>query len=202
MVTFCTKTYFGDYHKFLSGAFERKLNACNYRFDDEVLYINNGVLEDVKFNCKTSDVISKMDEVLEFFKLKNHDFKGGLWYSIAELTAIYECKTEYLCWVEGDCLTEGDWVREGIKILEENPDVSVVSPYSECNTWGDDWHFSDQAFLIRTKEFRKPIYEECDLPDYPSYAGNSFEKMCGNYLKKNNKIRKIIYESFCHHEVY
>ena len=192
-ITFATKTYFGDWQKFLSGAFVRKIP--DYPFDDCILYLNNGVPQDVEFPCKTSDVISKIDEVLEFFKLKDLDFKGGFWYSIAELTAIYECQTKYLCWVQSDCLTEGDWIKPELL----NDKVVAISPYSEVNTWGDDWHFSDQSFLIEVDKFRKPIYEACHLPDYPSYAGEFFEKMVGNYMKKNNLKRKIINEAYCHH---
>lgn len=200
-VLFCSKTYFGDYHKFLSGAFDRKVPP--YPFDDKILMLNNGVPEGVKFPCKTLDVIPLIDQVLDFYNLKHADIAKGFWYSIAELTAIYYAKDyDYLCWVQGDSLTEGDWITPGIKILEEDKTVSAISPYSECNTWGDDWHFSDQSFLIRVKEFRNPIYEVSDVPDYPEYAGETFEKMCGNYLKKNHLTRKILHDFYQHHPAY
>lgn len=195
-VTFATKTSKKDWPRFLAGAFERKSNF--YPFARKVLYLNNEVPQ-VDWPYETYDVIEHMDEILDFFELKNHDFEGGLWYSIAELAAIYNCKTEYLCYVQSDCRTEGDWVTPGIKLLDE---YSTVAPYSEVNTWGDDWHFSDQAFLIRTEEYRKPIYHKTNVPDYPKYGGQYFERMCGAYLKKNKLKRKVLNDYFCHHQVW
>jgi len=207
-VTFATKCYEKDWTKFLSGAFERKLP--NYPFKDCILYLNNGVPLNVDFKCNTSDVIPKIDEVLEFFKLNDLDFKGGLFYSIAELTAIYECKTKYLCWVQGDTIltTDNNFVKQSIKILESEEDVSVVSPLSSVNTWHDDnkkdHFFSDQCFIVRTEEFKKSIYNH-DTPilnEYPSYAGVTFERLVGRYLHNTGKFRQILEDSWCEHPAY
>lgn len=204
-VLFCSKTYFGDYHKFLSGAFDRKVPP--YPFDDKILMLNNGVPEGVKFPCKTLDVIPLIDQVLDFYNLKHADIAKGFWYSIAELTAIYYAKNyDYLCWVQGDCLTEGDWITPGIKILEEYKTISCVSPYSDVNTWDKgnlDQFFSDQSFLVRVKEFRKPIYNyKGRIKEFPSHGGNSFEHMVAKYLRANNKYRRILHEFYQLHEVY
>ena len=207
---FATKTWKGDYFHFLQSAFEDKWKDCKYDFDDKWLMINNGVPKDT---LKGIEVAPLVDEVLDFFKLKRDDFKDngydGFYYSIAELTAIYLAKDfDYLCWIQGDCRLSKpyDWVTPGIESLKKE-DISVVAPFSEVNTWHDkdglDHFFSDQAFLIKVDEFRKPIYGiKGYMKEYPIYGGNYFEMMVGKYLHKENKYRKIITEAYYDHEVY
>lgn len=211
-VLFATKCYEKDYHKFLSGAFERKLESCCYPFTDQWLMLNNGVPDDVEFTPKTVNVLEHQADALDFFDLTRDDFKAsqgnGYWYSIAELVTIYLAEEfDYLCWVQGDCLISPskDWISEGIQILESDQSISIVSPGSEVNTYGEiDQECSDQAFLIRVSEFRKPIYSwiEPEQPNYPSYGGESFEFKVGQYLKNNGKGRRILFESNLLHPQY
>jgi hypothetical protein len=203
MVTYASKTWGGDYEKFLSGAFDRKVQG---EFTDKYLIINNGVPDNTIFPIKTYKVSDLATEVLNHFNLDEGSFTenghNGYHYSIAELTAIYKCKTKYLCWVQGDCVTEGDWVKPAIEILEKEKNISVVSPYSEVNTYGElDLMFSDQSFVIRADEFKKPIYNftSPELDNYPEYGGNSFEKMVGRYLHNSGQRRLILYEYYTHH---
>lgn len=202
-VAFVTKTSLKDWPKFLSGAFERKYDSCGYDFDAKYLMLNNGIPEGVNFSCDTIAVEPSIDEVLDFFKLTRDDFKlngyDGLWYSIAELTAIYKIKAEYICYIQSDVLVTPpyDWITPGLKYLDE---YSMVAPLSEVNTRGDDMFCSDHAFLIRTEEYRKPIY---NIPGYmkehPIYAGNYFEMMVSKYLHKTGRKRKIINEAWYEH---
>jgi hypothetical protein len=205
-LTYATKCWGGDYEKFLSGAFDRKALG---EFYDKYLIINNGVPDNVKFPMKTYKVSESATEVLNHFDLDEGSFTenghNGYNYSIAELTAIYKCNTKYLCWVQGDCVTEGDWVKRATDILEKEKQISVVSPYSEVNTYGElDMMFSDQAFVIRADEFNKKIYNFTtpELDNYPDYGGNSFEKMVGRYLHNTGQRRLILYENYTHHEAY
>ena len=206
MITFATKCWGGDYEKFLSGAFDRKVIG---EFTDKYLIINNKVPDNVKFPMKTYKVSELSTEALKYFDLDEGSFTedghNGYKYSIAELVAIYKCKTKYLCWVQGDSVTEGNWVLPAIDILEKEKQISVVSPYSEVNTYGElDMMFSDQAFVIRADEFKKPIYNftSPDLDNYPKYGGNSFEKMVGRYLHNSGQRRLVLYEFYTHHEAY
>jgi hypothetical protein len=113
------------------------------------------------------------------------------------------CETEYLTFIQGDCLTTGgDWITPAINVLENEPDVLLVSPLSEVNTWGEyDLYCSDQAFLCRTKDLQNPevySYRTID-PDYPSYGGLSFEHLVGNYMKATGKKRKILNRFWIYH---
>jgi hypothetical protein len=203
-VVFATKCYYKDYYKFLQSYFDDKWKGCKYDFDDKWLILNNGIPEGTKFPCKTFAVSDCEKEVLDFFKLKRDDFllngHDGYKYSIAELTAIYLAKDfKYLCYIQSDCeMIPYNWITQGIKELETH---SVVSPYSRVNTWGETDHFfSDQAFLIKVAEFRKPIYSIPGyMKEYPIYGGNYFEMMVGKYLHKTGKTRKIIKEAWYEH---
>lgn len=209
-VVFATKTCFQDYHYFLSGAFERKWKACEYPFDKKILFINNGV-PDIEFPCKTIKVEPLIDETLDFFGLNRDSFKtdngNGFWYSIEELVELYYLKDfDYLVHFSSDALMypSGDWITPGLEILKNEPDVSIVSPLSEVNTWGDyDQFCSDQAYLIKISEFRNKIF---DIPgvikDYPDYGGDSFEHKIGKYLRTYNKKRRILNGFYYHHPQY
>lgn len=215
-VVFCTKTWREDYDKFLSGAFERKLSSVPYDFDQTFLFLNNGIptvaYDDLAHSAnQTIEVADIAPGVMEHFKVTEDTFKGGYHYSIAELSAIlYAAPYDYLCWIQGDCLGDGsDWVSEGIAILEKNPQISVISPGSEVNTWHDqvtkqDHMFSDQAWLVRVAEFNQPIYNytEPDLPDYPPHGGDSFERLVGRYLHQTGRYRQILEEFWITHVAY
>lgn len=198
-ILFATKCWGADWDKFLAGALERKTDAIGYPFTERWLLVNNGVPEaDFKAD-RVIRVDQHDEETLEHFNLKYGDFDGGYNYSIAELVCLYLADGfDYLCWVQGDCLPErGDWVTKGIEILENDYNISVISPGSEVNTWGEiDQFFSDQSFLVRVKEFRKQIYnyDEPELPQYPPHGGQSFERRAARYLRNNGKGRRVLYD--------
>ncbi len=195
-VCFASKCWSGDWTKLVFGGFEAKAKSADYPFDRKIFLLNNGVPENIAFGTR---VDATKRRVLEYFNLTEESFKGGYKYSIAELTAIYLANDfDYLCYVQGDCVcSTGDWVTEGVAILEKNPEIAVVSPRSEVNTWhgadGLDQFFSDQCFLVRVKEFSGQIYgggEE--IPEYPHHGGDSFEKKAAQYLRRTGKYRKIL----------
>jgi len=209
-ILFATKVWGGDFAKFLSGAFDRKWQSCCYPFTHKWLFINNGVPDNASFDAITVKVSDYENKVLKFFNLTKDDFKGGYYYSIEELTELYLAdEFDYLCHLSSDSIItpKGDWITPGIKILENEPNVSVVSPFSECNKWDRkdyDNYFSDQGYLIRVKEFRQQIYNyrKPELPDYPPQSGETFEKRVAQYLINNNKKRRILYEFYLAHPQY
>ena len=113
-ITFETKCYEKDW-KFLfyEGYLEKKILNCNYKFDKKILYVNN--VEDLDLVKKEADkLVSKSlidsyyvveeyaDRALKYFNIEKESFKGGYYYSIAELTSIYLCDTEYLLHFSSD----------------------------------------------------------------------------------------------------
>lgn len=215
-VCFATKCYEKDWRK-MTYDFKNKMKSCHYPFDSSLLVINNVRDEDVVKNALSGvsehliSVKSVLNDVLSSFNLEMSDFiepttgQDGFLYAIGELCAVYcTSKYDYLCFVQGDCIIypASDWVTEAVEILENNPNISVVSPYSEVNTWGDlDQYMSDQAFVVRVSEFNQPIYnfKEVSNPDYPDYGGRSFEYMVGQYLVEAKKWRRILKTSYVIH---
>lgn len=204
-VTFATKTWGGDWEKMLAGAYGKKWRSCKYDFDDLMLMVNNGVPEDVPVRLMAEadrTVLADLfaSEVLAHYGVTEDSFEGGYRYSICELAAILLCPSEYMCWMQGDCLMDpaSDWVSEGIGLLEQNPIVTAVSPASEANAWHDknglDQFFSDQAFLVRTKDFQDPslMAGGQDIPEYPAHGGDSFEKKVAQWMRRNGTYRKIL----------
>ena len=68
-------------------------------------------------------------EVLQHFGLTKESFKGGYYYSIAELTSIYLCETEYLLHFSGDSFMahKKNWVEAAITIMKSRPEVMVAN---------------------------------------------------------------------------
>lgn len=216
-VVLATKCWGGDYKRFLGDIFVEKSKVIGFPFKEEILVVNNEVpLEAVnalvlRNHCITTDHV--IGGVSLYFSIPEEELKKLRKYTLGELSAIWSqrkgTRCEYLCFVQGDCITEGgDWVTPAIKVLENEPDVMVVSPASEVNTWHDkdgyDHYMSDQAFVVRVKDFLNPeVYKvEGVDPDYPAYGGNSFEHMVGKYLKHSGKKRKILTDFYVIHPAY
>ena len=216
-VAFYTKCWEGDYQKMLAGAFERKWQACKHDFDTVGLVVNNGSsVQDLMIewalrgNADVALMAEELaDDTMAYFGLERDDFGRGYVYSIAELTAIRHCQEDYLCYVQGDCLvTTGDWVSDAIAVLEDNPDVWAVSPASDVNTWhgqdGLDQYFSDQAWLVRTKDWQGLEFpkDSSDVTGYPEYGGDLFERKAAKVLRQQGKFRKILTDHWYQHPTY
>lgn len=209
-VLFATKCWKNDVLAIVWGGAQKKVDAIGYPFSEKLCVFNNGVPLRVAeqsipgFRGATVEVCLRASK-----KVLGIDFDLN-YYASGEVVAVYMAVSkDYLCFVQGDCLTDGgDWVTPGIAVLESEPDVMVVSPLSEVNTWHDkdgyDHYMSDHAWLVRVKDIRNPEVYQVDGSDsdYPSYGGNSFEAMVGRYLKKTGKKRKILSEFWVHHPAY
>jgi hypothetical protein len=213
-VAFATKCWDLDWLRHFSGGFERKWKAVRYPFDRKIMIVNNvGHPDEIK---GLFEEITEGDAYYAYdlaWTLPARDYKSE--YALGELAACYvsgadpDTAVDYLCYVQGDVLTQGgDWVTPSIKILEAEPNVMVVSPASDVNTWHDrdgyDHYMSDQAWLVRVKDFMNPeVYQVPGTdPDYPDYGGNSFEHMVGKYLKKTGRTRKILTDFYAVHPAY
>lgn len=203
-VLFASKCWEKDWLPLVSGGFQKKVDAIGYPFAGHVLILNNGVPVGI------SPII---DGIAYHRAIKRDwDFLGVREpnvYCSGELSAVAYAAYggfDYICYLQGDCITEnGDWVTPAILILEEEPDVTLVSPASEVNTWADkdgyDSYVSDQAFVARVSDLSSHSAWNVpgNDPDYPQYALDSFEARLGRHLKAMRLRRKILEGYWCYH---
>jgi hypothetical protein len=221
MVTFETKVWQNDWEYILKGKYlDEVIKQCHYPFDEKVLIINNvsDRIEVEKYAIKKvkEGVIDSYyfaedyaSEVLDFFKINKESFKGGYYYSIAELVGVYLCKTKYLLHFSSDSFInnnmDGQWIDEAINIFINKNDVIVANPVwnnsfiqakNESTADIGDFYlgygFSDQCYLIKTNIFKNKIYNEKNIYSerYPKYGGELFEKRVDSYMR-NNRLYRI-----------
>lgn len=153
------------------------------------------------------------DEVLAYFSLARADFRVGpdsweyegttpdwiYFNALGRLTALYCCHTEYLLYLTGDTSLDQpvEWIRPALAKVGAHEPYKVANP-----VWNDryddarqaavrtdapflvaDEGFSDQMFLVRTRDFRAPIYGEIrsDAARFP--RGETFEKRAFSWMK-------------------
>jgi hypothetical protein len=220
-VTFETKCYFNDWEFLLKkGRLSKMISNCNYDFSSRRLFLNNfGDYTEVK--CYTEDLIKNnvideyfivsdyAKEAMDFFNLDKNGFKGGYYYSIAELVSIYLCKTDFLLHFSSDAIMQKDckinWIKSAIELMNSRDDVVVANPTwdfkfkevkSESDAEDEDWFysygFSDQSYLIKTEDFRKDVFNEINEQSerYPKYGGELFEKRVDSYMR-NHGLKRI-----------
>ena len=218
-VTFETKCYENDWDLLLkTKRLEKMISYCNYAFDKKILFINNvNDLNKVKHHadqCIKKGIIDEYyvvdefaNEALSFFGIEKDSFKGGYYYSIAELTGIYLSKTDYLLNFSSDSImrkNSANWVHEAIKLMEKDENLFVANPLWNNNFDGaknrslyeDDqffygYGFSDQCYLIKTADFRRQIYSEYNNASnrYPEHGSESFEKKVDSYMRNHSLLR-------------
>ena len=219
-ITFETKVWEKDYQIILkSGRIQKMIDRCHYPFEQKKLFINN-VIDIVKVQKLADKLVSQSvidqyvvvddfaKEALDFFELSKESLGRGYYYSIAELVSIYLCNTKYLLHFSGDSIpmrnSNYKWLHILIKKLESNPQIGVANLLWNqkeeeaiqesiehdpqfCIGYG----FSDQMYLIRTDEFRRPIFNEINEKSnhYPSYGGELFEKRVHSYMLNHERFR-------------
>ncbi|WP_165024626.1 hypothetical protein [Dysgonomonas sp. ZJ279] len=230
-ITFETKCWEHDWMYLLKeGYLEKMIDNCNYNFDERVLFINNvndlsrvEMYAQKKIDQGVIDRYVIVDkyakEVLSFFQISKDDFKGGYYYSIAELTSIFLCETDLLLHFSGDSLIKenNNWVEKSIKLLTESNDYFVSNPVWENDHNGvrresiketDEiyvgYGFSDQCYMVRTTDFKNAIYHETNLLSerYPKYGGELFEKRVDSYMRNHNLLRVTSKCAFYQHKNY
>lgn len=219
-ITLETKVWENDWELVLKTSRLRDLvSRCNYSFDQRILYINNVknpiIVEAHAQRLINEGVIDQFvhvhehaQEALDFFQLSKENLGKGYYYSIAELVSIYLTKTKYLLHFSSDAIPEKNisspWLQEAIELLSAKNNVKVFNltwdhrfkeakneSISEDAEFFYGYGFSDQMYLIRTEDFRAPIYEEINQASnrYPKYGGELFEKRVDSWMRNHSHIR-------------
>lgn len=229
-VTLETKCWERDWKKILCTDRLQQLSERNlHAFDRHILMINN--VEDISQVAHFADVAVADGRITGYVVVQDHaaaalDFFGltatalgrGYIYSIAELVSIYLCETDYLLHFAGDCLPHAkyEWVSEAIDLFASDGRIRVanlswnipgcsVASEAQFGQLGDfylGYGFSDQCYLIRTKDFRDQIYGETHPSSkrYPKYGGELFEKRVNSWMRNHGFIRATYMHGIYDHE--
>lgn len=163
-------------------------------------------------------VVVATDDVAGAFSLKREEFvpdgvlcsdPDWVYYNArAPLAAILAAKGDYLLYLTGDAGLQSpcSWIAPSLRWMEKDPTIFVANPvwngsYREARreSYRKTWNFyrakkgfSDQMFLVRTKEVQQPIYGYIDPQSGHYPRGDVFEKRLFSYMKREQKER-IIY---------
>ena len=218
-ITLETKCYENDWEYLLkTDRLKEAAALCRYPFDRIVLYINN--VKDPDKVARYADKLVRSGVISQFVHVSDHagrvlesfgcdpeSFRGGYYYSIAEMTGIYLCKTDYLLHFSSDTImaNKEEWIGSAIGKMEENAQILAANP-----TWNDKFHgareesvaeddafyighgFSDQCYLIAPARFRSPIYNDRHAVSqrrFPAHGGESFEKRVDAYMRNHGYLR-------------
>lgn len=219
-ITFETKIWEQDWRYILHGDYLKTvIDRCQLNFDKRTLIINNvknKSLVKKQAQLKVEEGIidnfyfaeDYAEQALQFFNITKESFKGGYYYSIAELVSIYLCDTDYLLHFSGDAYLQryaNSWIGKAIDSLASSNkyvvanacwDFKFEEAKKESSDDIDDFYisqgFSDQCYLIKTLVFRqKDIYNEKHIYSerYPKYGGELFEKRVDSFLRNKNLYR-------------
>ena len=216
-VTLETKCWEHDWKRILDGERLRLLAERNaYPFSEKILMINNVKKSSVVSKhaeraiqqgwlSKYIIVEEHAAEALDFFSISRESLGIGYRYSIAELVSIFLCQTDFLLHYAGDCIpaTTSDWVSRAVHLMSQDPRVKVCNLYAgegyreatkHFPQQTDDFYigcgFSDQCYLVRSKDFRQRIYNESHPASarYPRYGGELFEKRIDSWMQNNGHL--------------
>lgn len=109
-------------------------------------------------------------------------------------------KSNYIVFADSDCWIiqqSNSWVKRGIEILENNPDVFIVSP-NDGEPERKTQVISQQMFLTRTDDFKNADFNQPgysgnprDYPEMPEYHA-MLEGRIHYYCKATNRYRYVL----------
>lgn len=169
-------------------------------------------------------------EMLSFFELKRSDFQMGpdapnylgvnpdwIYYNaLGPLAAIYSGDSDYLLYLTGDVRLDKPirWIEKTICAMKKEEKVKVANlvwneRYDEARqeSYKKTWNFfyakegfSDQMFLVKRSDFKKPIYGEIRSDSFHFPRGDVFEKRIFSYMKNRLWERMIFRRGSYTHE--
>lgn len=223
-ITFETKCYENDWRFLLQTPYLDEMVArCETPFTHRQLIINN--VNDLSTVCRHADekvrqgvidayyvAADYADEALRFFGIDRDSFGRGYYYSIAELVGLYLCRTAYHLHFSSDArMDKGgswQWIERAVTLMEANPSYAVANPtwnrrykeaaresIGEIEDFYVGYGFSDQCYLVRSAQFRQPIYNEQNPASarYPAYGGELFEKRVDSYMR-NHGLKRLTHK--------
>lgn len=188
----------------------RQIENHRFPFAERLLIINN--VDDLKAVQQAAQVkidqgvltrIVVAQDILPFFQLQRSDFTDWQYYNaLAPLAAIHACQSDYLLYLTGDVYLKKPmhWLPKTLRCMGSHPQFKVANltwngktDEAKQESYRRTWNFyvakqgfSDQMFLIRTSDFRAPIYGEIHPDSHHYPRGDVFEKRVFSYMKNRN----------------
>lgn len=212
--------------------FEKKIVVINNVMDPKSVKKAADKLVDAEVIDEWIYAEDHQDKVLSFFQLDRKTFTAGpdahlyenvnndwVYYNARGiLTALYFSNSEYFLYMTGDSFVDQPthWIGKSIATLEKDPSFKVANllwneAYLEAKKesyrqksgfFVSRKGFSDQCFLVRVEDFKKPIYHEvlADATQYP--RGDVLEKRIFSYMK-NRDWKRLTYKhgSYMHRNI-
>lgn len=228
-VTFATACWERDWKHILLDPdyLEKKQIAYqSHEFSEKLLIINN--VENLSEVKKAADrlvargVITRYvvaEDVLGFFGLKKGDFnEWQYWNALAPLNAIYYATGDYLLYLTGDVYLKRPvkWIDAAVRWMEKDSNKKVANlvwnerlDEAKKESWRQSWNFyvskngfSDQMFLVKRDDFRRPIYSEVRVDGAHFPRGDVWEKRVFSYMK-NRGWERITFKggSYTHENI-
>lgn len=215
-LTFATSVWENDWEYLLkTDRLERAIARCGDLVTHKTLIITN-VLNPIRVAACAERLVQRKiidryhfaddhaDEALKALGVSRESTKIGYYYSIADYVSIYQCHTKYLLQFKGDSWVAKDapraWLAEGLQILQTHPQVKVFNliwNFNEAEARAESFAsddrvyfgfgFSDQMYLVRSADFKAPIYGESNPESerYPLYGGQLFEKRVDSWMRNH-----------------
>ena len=194
IVDFATFCYAGDAHRLHEpGQLQLQVESNGYNFNRVIIVYQLCNPDDYEFPyCSYSinqvvigdiDVILKSSGIdLNREQYQSPTDKHHTWrqHVVNHLMAVNVSRSDYIVFADNDCwmIKQPDsWVKRGIEILEQDPDVFIVSP-NDGEPERKTQVISQQMFMARTDEFRQADFNQLGwdgdvtkLSEMPEYAG-------------------------------
>lgn len=218
-VTFETTCWENDWSIMLkTGRLKKMIERCGYPFKERKLLINNvknraRVLDAARLFLDDGTLTGVIfvddlaDKAVESLGLDIESVKPAYYYSIQDYVGIYDCRTDYLLHFTSDAImgNRESWIKEAIIRMESDSTVFAANAgwessgkmaASESDSQDGKFYggfgFSDQCYLVRAADLKKPIYNEKNAASerYPGYGGEPFEKRIDAYMR-NHGLKRI-----------
>ena len=183
-VDFATFCYRGDVDKLHYGnQLDCQVTSNNYLFDNVMVIYQNvdpknylgwfkigqTRITDIDYELSSFGIDIYRDQYVSSVD-KAHTWRNHV---VNHIVAIQNTRADYIVFADADCWMveqpeNKSWVDYGISILEQNPDVFIVSP-NDGEPERKTWRMSQQMFMARVDEFRNANFNQ------PGYSGNPNE---------------------------
>lgn len=216
-VDFCTFCYSGDAHRLHApGQLEKQIESNGYPFDMIIVVYQQIVpIEYPNLNgrLRLFPIIRDVDQELMDYGIdldkpqyqsptdSHHTWRYHVVNHIVGIQAALANEADYIVFADSDCWMVNNpppgWVEWGIDVLQQNPDIFIVSP-NDGEPERTTQVISQQMFLVNVTDFLKadlnqPGYsgDPRDYPEMPEYHA-MLEGRIHHYCKSAGRFRYVM----------